>query len=242
MGQKKSSPGRIATILFALLIVATLSPTALALAKGPVTTDILLQVLTCNFDGICDANENPWYCSDCVCGDDICSKIGPHGETNATCPQDCGYCGDGICDEYSYLPGWKPEDETSCPEDCGGPTATPTPEATETPTPTPTPTEVVAVTPTEVPEGEGIIGIEIPDVAIPSYCQLVIYNTRSSAWQGAYSAMIEVSFSIPAESEIVLVCSDAPSPDEPLCFGLYADLLNAAGQDIDRIGLVDCSA
>ncbi|MFH1787307.1 MAG: hypothetical protein ABH811_00750 [archaeon] len=42
------------------------------------------------------------------CGNGICG----YGESPCQCPEDCGWCGDSICDSTSL------EDYNSCPEDC----------------------------------------------------------------------------------------------------------------------------
>jgi hypothetical protein len=56
------------------------------------------NVNTCNYD-----------CTVPVCGDGICN--GPAGETQASCSEDCGVCGDGMCDQGE-------ETAANCPADC----------------------------------------------------------------------------------------------------------------------------
>src|SRR4030095_2062550 len=65
-------------------------------------------------NGTCDADETPGSCfQDCgFCGDGICDPFNPRNpEDGLNCGQDCERCGDGIC---------SPDVETveECPEDC----------------------------------------------------------------------------------------------------------------------------
>lgn len=68
-------------------------------------------------DGICDGanGENPTTCvNDCPapCGDGECMT----GESADMCPQDCGWCGDGMCMIKNGQ-----ESIESCPQDCAIP-------------------------------------------------------------------------------------------------------------------------
>ena len=62
----------------------------------------------CNFDGICDPDEDPYGCSDCdgraivgICGNGVCEE-----DEEIKCPDDCKQtpvepspiCGDLVCD------------------------------------------------------------------------------------------------------------------------------------------------
>src|SRR5713101_2154036 len=107
--------------------------------------------ITCNSNGVCDANESQWTCpGDCPCstshtcagycgdGDDGCGNSLHCG----ACPQGCG---DGICapSEICTIGGcfFGPDGDVFCSPACiPNPTPTPTPSPTPTPAPTPTPT------------------------------------------------------------------------------------------------------
>jgi hypothetical protein len=56
------------------------------------------------------------HCGDAICQEDACGEWQTFGdgcrETPDSCPDDCGYCGDGTCD-FDY------ESQSSCSEDCG---------------------------------------------------------------------------------------------------------------------------
>ncbi len=99
-------------------------------------------VSSCCGNNACEApgehcNNCPQDC-DAVCPNGVCENEGQCGEDSATCPQDCGGCGDGVCqgsencntcpqDCDAVCPngvceneGQCGEDSATCPQDCGG--------------------------------------------------------------------------------------------------------------------------
>ncbi len=108
---------------------------------GPCMENIETCAADCNAkacgDGACGADESPLNCpTDCeahTCGNHVCEagESGPDGcpddcgghcgncacedgETWGNCPQDCGYCGDGVCSACSGLG----ETAKTCQADC----------------------------------------------------------------------------------------------------------------------------
>ena len=88
-------------------------------------------------NGTCEPGESVWQCpADCLhgaCGNHVCEPTdgGPQGcpedcaatcgncvcegtESSATCPVDCGYCGDGVCSPCPL----QAENQQTCPKDC----------------------------------------------------------------------------------------------------------------------------
>lgn len=67
-------------------------------------------------DGLCGIGESSWCCQDCgaYCGNGVCQT--DCGESEWTCPTDCGggggACGDSFCDVFQG------ECASNCPQDC----------------------------------------------------------------------------------------------------------------------------
>ncbi len=76
------------------------------------------QSYTCNYDGICDANESGPECGDCSSspGTSMCNNDGSctFGETYENCAGDCPYT-DGMCGNGNCDPG---ESYDNCSSDC----------------------------------------------------------------------------------------------------------------------------
>jgi hypothetical protein len=200
---------------------------------------------SCNNDDLCEVGlESSASCpADCYCGDEICNIN--DDESLLTCAADCDFCGDGIC-EYPYL-----EDPDTCPQDClFFPTPTPTSTLRPTSTPTPTATPTITPTPTRLPptatptstlRPTPLPTLSVEEILeIPAGCSLVSYESQSTSWQGAYSSVASIDYSIPQRSDDreVYVCEEPPLGR--LCFLLYEGILSAADGNVARIALVDC--
>ncbi len=75
----------------------------------------------CNENNICEPeiDENCFNCPfDCHCPDGLCQP--EYGETNETCEEDCGNCGNLICETIEGLCFTFKETTLNCPIDCPG--------------------------------------------------------------------------------------------------------------------------
>lgn len=180
------------------------------------------------------------------CGDGICDPY--IGENKTTCPADCGTPGGGgrtPADTATPLPTAVPTvapTSTIVPSilvviPTTAPSATATGAGTATVQPTsggPTPTAgglQPTVTPAQVAESAqtGTAG-----------CGLVAYESRTSAWQRAYTGSSNNFIPRTSSKQEVFVCSVPPAGQ--ICIPTYDGLLTAVRGNEDQIVLVDCSA